>query len=132
TPTKIRGLGDYIRSFGGHLRVDTGGTQRVTMRYAIESYFANGGGAAYVLRAIDPSGLATSSRNVTDGGETAALSASSPGKWGDGVRVVVSKNSADTRLRLLVYVTNIASGELEFVEDWNQLSFDSQDENFIE
>src|SRR5512140_153366 len=80
-PTKIKGVADYERAFGGYLRKASGGADpvRLTMRYAIDGFFANGGSTAYVLRAI-PANPVTSRRTFGDN----SLEAASPGAWSNG------------------------------------------------
>lgn len=135
-PTKIRGIGDYERLFGGYWRAGTNGPLRVTMRYAIDHYFLNGGSTACVLRAFSGSaGIAT--RSYTDTNENNpvtyddVISASSPGIWANGIRVIFLPSSTE-RFRLVVLVPNITTGALELVEDWNRLSLDPRDENWVE
>ncbi len=146
TPVKIKGVGEYERYFGGYLRNDSGSTTaRVTMRYAVDAFFRNGGSTAYILRAVSttvtagvPASPVTATRD--NGAVTDIISASSPGVWGNGLRVFftvssdeVSTAAADrTRFRVLVFAKNLSTTEFDFVEDWDKLSFDSSDENFVE
>lgn len=143
TPVKIKGVGDYERYFGGYLRNDTvTTTARVTMRYAVDAFFRNGGSTAYVLRAV-ASAAVTATRDYDDPNNPAVddiISASSPGVWGNGVYALFSVSTDEAglapasrkRFRVIVFATNLVTNELDFVEDWDKLSLDSTDENFVE
>ncbi|NVB37043.1 phage tail sheath family protein [Pseudenhygromyxa sp. WMMC2535] len=132
TPTKIKGVSDYERLFGGYLRP---GSARVTTRYAIDAFFRNGGTSAYVLRAIDGDAV-TARGGYTDtvpNAEIFPVEASSPGTWGNGLKVIFGDSSdGDTsRFRLIVFAEDLATGETNFVEDWDRLSLDTSDENYV-
>lgn len=155
TATKIKGVSDYERLFGGYLRHPTTAPTRVCLRYAIDSFYRNGGSTAYVLRAIgteegptadpgDDEEPATASRDYTtldpdEGGPGTAQTwsdvvyASSPGTWGNDLHVLfgASTDGDVARFRLVVFVHNHATDELEFVEDWDRLSLDGSDENYV-
>lgn len=140
TPVKIKSVSEYERYFGGYLR-DPSPAVRVTTRYAIDAFFRNGGSTAYVLRAVTAATVAA--RSYSDGVNPAIdgiLRASSPGVWGDRVHALFTVSSDEVnvlpanreRFRVLVFAVNLASGELELVEDWDKLSVESNDENFVE
>src|SRR2546422_860714 len=76
-PTKIKNRTDYTRTFGGYLRdAGAGGRAALPMAYAMDAFFQNGGGTAYILRAVDAA-AATGARTVGN----LSLRASSPGAW---------------------------------------------------
>ncbi len=140
TPVKIKSVSEYERYFGGYLR-DPSPAVRVTTRYAIDAFFRNGGSTAYVLRAL--ADATTAVRDYDDSMNPAIeglVRASSPGVWGHRVHALFTVSSdefnvdpaARERFRVLVFARNLASGELEFVEDWDKLSLASNDENFVE
>ena len=130
TATKIKGVSDYERLFGGYLRHPISSPTRVCMRYAIDSFYRNGGSTAYVLRAVESTAVAASRTYAT---HTGILEASSPGTWGNQLYVLFGPSTdGDTaRFRLLVYVYDLAAGEHQFVEDWDRLSLDGSDENYV-
>ncbi len=68
-PTRIRGKNEYQRFFGGFLRHRSGDVAPLLMPHAIAGFFDNGGGQAYVLRAMDGFDSAVSS--LADTGRTA-------------------------------------------------------------
>jgi len=78
TPGTINSFGDFERTFGG-LWVDS------TMSYAVRDFYLNGGTQALVVRIHNG---ATSATVALPGGGT--LQASSPGLWGERLRVRVT------------------------------------------
>lgn len=125
-PTKIKGVGDYERVFGGYLRHDSAAApndwKRVTLRYALGAFFQNGGTTAYVLRSI-PAVAATGVRSPAR--------ASSPGKWSDHVRVVFADSSDGVALRWRIFVIYTPPrGSPAIVERWDRLSATANDENY--
>lgn len=131
--TKIKGREEYERLFGGYLRhTATAGTYaRVTMAYAMDAFFQNGGSTAYILRAVSGTGPDAATRLS---GSDALFEAASPGAWGNDVHaVVLASSDGDTaRFRVAVYYLDLASGEYTFVEDWDRLSLDDADENYVD
>ena len=88
-PVTINNLGDFERSFGGLW--STG-----PMTYAVRDYFLNGGGQAVIVRLFKPDG----NSKAQDGHarvalDTLALMASSPGDWGNAVKVSVDIDGID-------------------------------------
>lgn len=145
TPTKIKGVGEFERYFGGYLRREgASSTSRVTMRYAVDAFFRNGGSTAYVLRAVASDAIAAV-RDYDDlvapGVDVAGIiTAASPGVWGNEVYALFGESTDEltvadasrTRFRVIVFAENLVTGDLEFVEDWDKLSNDSADENYVE
>jgi len=130
-PTKIKGRAEYERLFGGYLRHSTGnGSERVSLTYAISSFFQNGGTTAYILRAIDAS-AAFASKNYS-AGQFNGIMASSPGAWGNRLSVVFCTSSAGSdRVRIVVMYKAPGSSDAQIVERWDRLSAESDDENYI-
>jgi phage tail sheath protein FI len=130
-PIKIKGLSDYERQCGGYLRRSAGDPVRVTMRYALDGFFANGGSTAYILRAIDAGSAAVSKRDFDDN----ELRASSPGEWSDSTLYAVTLSSSDgdtARFRLAIFYKDPKDpGTLRLVEDFDRLSLDAGDEGFV-
>lgn len=122
-PTKIRSAGDYARLFGAHRRQSGSTTVKVTMRYEVDLFFQNGGTAAYILRASN-----ATAANVA--GRTPQLKASAPGEWGNHVSAVFA-DSTSGRFRIVVYYQTPGSTEAAFVEDWDRLSTDAADANYV-
>ena len=143
--TRINGRTEYTRLFGRYRRRRNGLTEpnseRLLMPYALDGFYSNGGTSAYILRlynrtevitdleAPDP---ATAVRSELGGGAE-FLEASSPGAWGNNIHVVtaLSTDGDTNRLRLAVFYMSPGSTTAELVEEWNRLSDDPDDENYI-
>jgi phage tail sheath protein FI len=83
TPTVVTSFADFERQFGGLWR-DSG------LGYAVRDYYGNGGSTAVVVRLAGGAAAATAA--ATSAGLDAgglALSAASPGRWGDALEVEV-------------------------------------------
>jgi phage tail sheath protein FI len=141
TPTRIIGRSQYERIFGGYRRHLTGGESgRVLMPYALDGFFGNGGTQAYVLRAIDTPQPPPEEEDITafraDGGGAEFVEAASPGAWGNNVSVtaVASTDGDADRFRLAVFYVRPgapAGDPAEFVENWDRLSDQPNDENYV-
>ncbi len=85
-PTTLTSFADFERVFGGLW-------QDSTLGYAVRAYFQNGGAQAIVVRLYHDHPGANSTASLTVGAAAVAerltLLASSPGKWGEGLRAVV-------------------------------------------
>ncbi len=126
TPTLIKGTGDFERLFGGYERhAAGGGSAKVITRYAVDSFFQNGGTTAYVLRAHTGS-PATAAR-------APLVSAASPGAWGNNLRVVYTASSDGDDSRFRVFVVYQAPGlrPPRIVETWDRLSNKITDDSFM-
>ena len=81
-PTKIKGVGDYQRLYGGYKWQALGGPATSVLRYAVDAFFQNGGTSAYVLRAFNgdvAQGTAvTGGRAASNTANDARVVASSP------------------------------------------------------
>ena len=144
--TRINGRTEYSRLFGGYRRrrfdlLDPE-SERLLMPYALDGYFANGGTSAYILRLCD--GFEDPAVNTTEtatraenGGGNDFLEASSPGVWGNNLHVAaaLSTDATDatdlTRVRLAVFYTQPGSTTAVLVEEFDRLSPDPADENYI-
>ncbi|MFI7480962.1 phage tail sheath subtilisin-like domain-containing protein [Kocuria sp. M1R5S2] len=80
-PTRINGWADFQRVFGA-------ATARGRTAESVFGFFENGGPAAWVVR-VDPSTGATWTVFDVSGTESFAVSASSPGAWGNSLTVGV-------------------------------------------
>ncbi len=151
-PSKIKSRTEFERLFGGYVRaLDTvspaadSGTARILMPYAMDGFYRNGGGTAYVLRAMDgfedPATAAAASRSTTfaaDGSPAVgamleAVTASSPGIWGNDLAVAFldSSDGDAERFRIAVVYRRPETGEQAVVEDWDRLSTDPSDESYV-
>lgn len=128
-PTLIKGELDYERLFGGYWRADASGTpKRATLRYAVSAFFRNGGGSAYVLRAIAPNPV-LGFRTVG----AAKVVAASPGAWSSSVRAVFCQSGDADPQRFQIAVAYQAPGATSprIVERWDRLSAAPDDENYV-
>ena len=133
-PTKIKGRAAYERLFGGYFRAtSTSATSRnkVLLPYSLDAFFLNGGSTAYILRAMDNMSTAQTSSRTLDG--TKIIEASSQGKWGDRISAVVVKSTDNDvkRWRLSVFYRHPGETADTLVEDWDKLSADAKDENYV-
>jgi uncharacterized protein len=77
-PVMVYDFGEFQRTFGGRVR-------GLPMTYAVEDFFGNGGGQALIVRATPADAKAATLAGPP------ALSASSPGKWGNAISVKFDK-----------------------------------------
>lgn len=132
-PTRIRGKSEYERLFGGYLRLRGSDAVPLLMPHAVAGFFDNGGGQAYVLRAMDNFDSAAASSRTPPNPDELIVEAASPGVWGDGISVTyASSTDGDAnRFRIAVFYTSPGAGTSTWVEDWDRLSIDSNDENYV-
>jgi phage tail sheath protein FI len=139
--TKIIGRSQYTTLFGGYRRRRAAQadpfSERLLMPYSLDGFFANGGTTAYILRMCDGFNV-TANTTVTasrlePGGAGQFVTASSPGAWGNSVRVsaALSTDGDTARMRLVVFYTFPGTSTPQFVEDFDKLSFDPADENYV-
>ncbi len=132
-PTLIFKWESYEEIFGG-IR-DTG--KQVTgdpMGYAVYSFFLNGGGAAYIVRAVED-GSAESAEgfleNPADSSQLIKFTAANPGAWGEDLRIMFAAKTGVSDLYELEIGTG--SGEdFKGLEKYVDLSLDENDADFIE
>ncbi len=152
-PTKIKSRIEYERLFGGYFRQRAlgsppGTTQpsRLLMPHALDGFFANGGGSAYVLRAMDgwdtavPAELELDFAVPASGSPPAtttrvAIRASAPGIWGNAIRVAAleATNGDPALFRLVVVMrgTDPADGTDAIVEDLDRLSTNPASDAYV-
>lgn len=106
---EIFGFADFERQFGG---LDT----RSEASYAIQQFFLNGGSTAYVVRVSSTTaGKAATPAAVslaalpTDADAVLTATASSPGAWGNGLRLDVDYGTTDPATQFNLTVTEYAS-----------------------
>jgi uncharacterized protein len=127
-PMKIRSFAEFERLYGGYLLTQN---TRTELAYAVQGFFQNGGTAAYILRVTEDA-AAAGSRTAGDA-TTARLEASSPGAWAGRLRAVFCPASAGNpqRFRIAVLLEDLATGTRRVVENWDRLSVDPADENYV-
>ncbi|WP_223645125.1 phage tail sheath subtilisin-like domain-containing protein [Corallococcus sp. EGB] len=131
TPTRIKGVADFERQFGGFKRHAGAApaASSVVLRYAVDAFFRNGGTSAYVLRALTNT---TATPAKTGARASLGVVASSPGAWSDNLGVVLGDSSDGdaTRFRLFVVYTFPGTSDGVIVERWDRLSANPSDENY--
>lgn len=135
-PTRIKGIADYERLFGGYLRVSSSSPARVTMRYSVDAFFANGGTSAYVARAIASSATPGERIWPPAGPATHRIRAASPGSWAAGHLSAVLAPSSSTvtgQARIMVFYRDLRrpTQNRVLVEDFDRLSLDVTADNYV-
>jgi phage tail sheath protein FI len=141
-PVKLTSRSDFTRQFGGYLRQNTSiNGNSPTLAYAMDAFFGNGGTTCYVLRVVAPKQgqVATASRTKTGANEpTLKVLASSPGGWANGtttngvhVAFLAASDASASRFRVVVGFTDLSVGVQAIVEDFDRLSIDPNDENYV-
>jgi phage tail sheath protein FI len=130
-PIRIQSVADFGRLFGGLW-------PESTMSYAIQHYFQHGGTDAIVVRVFagDEDGN-TSSIILPNGPLT--LRASSPGSWGDNLRVIVNHDTRDADqptpdenlFNLIVNEIDPDSGSILTTETFLNLSVEEGSTRFV-
>jgi uncharacterized protein len=92
--TRITSLGEFERVFGG-LAIG------FESAYAVRTYFLNGGSIAFIVRVT--AGVANTASAQIGGNTGVTLAATSPGTWGNALRVGIARAAgAPTTFNLLV------------------------------
>jgi phage tail sheath protein FI len=147
--TRINSRTEYQRLFGGYRRRLNGqpdpDSGRLLMPYAMDGFFSNGGSSAYILRlcdgfnVADPDNATRTAFREEPGAVVLNefIEASSPGAWGNSVSVAAALSTDSTvasdrqRLRLAVFYMPPGSTTAIPVEEFDRLSDDPLDENYI-
>jgi phage tail sheath protein FI len=109
---RITGFGDFERLYGG---LDA----RSEGSYAVQQYFLNGGGVAYIVRVA--SGAVAADRTLGSGPYGASpvlrVAAANPGSWGNNLEVAVDARTRDaaTQFNLVVREVRIVNGRRQIL-----------------
>jgi uncharacterized protein len=130
---KVFNFSQFEERFGGFL---TGGR---FLAHSVYQFFRNGGGACYVGRVAREGAAAAASVTVLDRGgaqaqPTLTFRASSPGAWGNELRVVVSSAaSADpaNQFNLALYRDAEGGGAPDLLATYANLSMDPDDARYV-
>ncbi|MEL6603910.1 MAG: phage tail sheath C-terminal domain-containing protein [Cyanobacteria bacterium J06614_10] len=138
-PVRIQSFGDFERIFGG-LWVES------TMSYAVQQFFANGGGDALIVRLVNvvavPANEGEGTPAITNGKATLSLAggsgallleAASEGAWGNGLRATVdydTKDATNTNLFNLT-VEYVVDGTVEASEVFRNLEVTPTAQRFV-
>jgi len=134
--TRIKGIADYDRLFGGYLRVTASNPAKVTMRYSIDAFFANGGTSAYVARAIASTASPAERLWGPAGSPTHRIVAATPGAWANAhLSAVLAPSTSTTagQARIMVFYRDLRkpAGFRVLVEDFDRLSLDVTADNYV-
>jgi phage tail sheath protein FI len=124
----ITSFADFERGYGGLDRDSP-------VSYAVRQFFSNGGTQAIIVRVAV--GHATAAWTLQDGAATSVLdvAASSPGTWGNGLRLSVQTTgvrNADADFNLVVSQLQPDGSTLVPIETHRNLSLDASSAQFIE
>jgi phage tail sheath protein FI len=123
---RIFNYGDYEREFGG-LHRDS------DVSYAVQQFFMNGGGDAYVVRIAANAAAASVDLQDATNDTMLTVRANSAGVWGNALRVSVdhaTSNPFSTFNLSVVRVHPVTGVELER-EDFRNLSMNSRSPNYV-
>ncbi len=124
--THIQSFGEYTRKFGGLW-------PESTMSYAVQQYFQHGGVDAIIIRVHN--GAASSTIDLTAGAGTLSLEATSPGTWGNALRVSVSheatKDPANLFTLTIQELESAGSSQVVNTETFVNLSSDSTNSRYV-
>ena len=90
-PVLVTNPADYARKFGGYLQESQFGEYRY-LTYAVNSFFANGGGRAFIMRVV-PADAKTAKSVAVEGKENISFEAVSPGAWGNSISILFTATS---------------------------------------
>jgi phage tail sheath protein FI len=128
---RVFNFGDFERIFGG-LRADS------EAAYALQQFFLNGGGQAWVVRVADSAERAAIVLEDTAGGAATAVlvvTAKSEGAWGNSLRVLVDNHTADPTgtFNLTVVEVGEVGGRPQAVstEVFRNLTFDPASSHYV-
>lgn len=122
---KIHSFADFQREFGG---ID----RRSEASYAIQQYFLNGGGDAWVIRVASgtPARSNIEISDAADGTSVLTINARDHGLWGDNLRVFIDHDtSASDLFNLKVTELDPDTGRVIREEKWLNLSMDDTSNN---
>jgi phage tail sheath protein FI len=110
--TQIFSMADFNRKFGGLDRASEAS-------YAIQQFFLNGGSEAWVVRTASGSPAAATVEIQNEAGGTAlTVTAASPGRWGDSLRVIVDypEPTPGDRFNLSILLVRPVGGTTQVVQ----------------
>ncbi len=116
--TLVESWSDFQTQFGG---LDS----RSLLGYAVNQFFNNGGGQAYIVRLVSSDAkTATSTFKIGN----LPVYAANPGGWGSNISVTVTLNPADsTRFSILVQQVSTTGGPTVTLENFVNLSLSPTD-----
>lgn len=128
SPTRVQGLGEYVRRFG-----DLWGES--TMGYAVTHFFANGGSDALIIRVHAPSSLVVDDHALADipaGGTPMRLVAADPGAWGNQLQATITHPAEGSAFHLTIQEVSLTNpAQVVGEERFLNLTLSSGDSRFV-
>ncbi|HWY03796.1 MAG TPA: phage tail sheath C-terminal domain-containing protein [Candidatus Acidoferrum sp.] len=123
----VESWSDFARQFGG---LSSGNY----LGYAVNQFFANGGQRAYIIRLVatvtDTPTAAVFAATASGIVSTLTLFASSPGQWGNNLKITVTPSTLDpTRFSVLVQL--VSGGQTVTLENFSNLSVTPTDPQYV-
>lgn len=133
--TLVRSWSDFLQkfSFGSALPTFTSSVDAKAedLKYAMKSFFENGGGEAYVVRLVnEDAAKASITFKDANGVNALTIKSNSEGVWGNNVWVTVSDNLLPNYFDIAVYYSEVADDDSDLtsaylVERFSQLSMNT-------
>lgn len=127
--TRVFNFGEYERTFGG-LHIDS------PMSYAVNQFFLNGGGEAWIVRVAAGTATAAVTMQNLAGVDVLDIEAKSAGKWGNYLRVDVDYDTLNPNATFNVDVTEFVTRGTTLVanriESFQNLSMNSESPFFVD
>lgn len=123
----VESWSDFARQFGG---LSSGNY----LGYAVNQFFANGGQKAYIVRLVattaDTPTAASFAATASGIVGTLTLFASSPGQWGNNLKITVTPSTLDpTRFSVLVQL--VSGAQTTTLENFSNLSVSPTDAQYV-
>jgi phage tail sheath protein FI len=125
TPTLVTSWSQYVKAFGSWNT-----TAANDLPIAVYMFFSNGGSACYVVRVAASSTSASRSLNDRAGSPSAtlAISANTPGTWGNNLNISISNSNTTGYFDLTVYAGGVTDSNI--VERFTDLSMTTTDTRY--
>ncbi|MHC4253947.1 MAG: phage tail sheath family protein, partial [Planctomycetota bacterium] len=124
TPKLVTNWSQFVKDFGGHRRDSF-------LAHAVQGFFLNGGSRCFVVR-VASSTAAIASATLQDRAgaplDTLGVQALNEGEWGNRLTVDVADGTKTPATEFMLVVKQ----DGETVETWDDLSLDSEAENYVE
>lgn len=127
-PKLIGKFDDYVKEFGPIVENDP-------MGLAVQAFYLNGGGSAYICRIVGNNKKATNVglKNIDGENSTSpvlTINAINPGTWGNDIRYKIEKDAADAPLFSLL-VGELKDSKFNELERFDNLSMDESSSDYV-
>ena len=128
-PIFIQSWGQFLSVYGGF----SGTTVPSTLSTAVYSFFANGGGACYVLRVVHTDAVIATQliedAAVPTPAATLDVAAANPGVWGNSIYIIVTPHTTTNTFDIAVYYGGTNANQLA-EPVWSALSMNPGASNY--